>query len=142
MTPGLFEMCNPHLLSTETLSQQIKTRLWLPVFSVDRSQLGIYYIASMFRQYKSPFYLSVDCYVKNLSPKCQRTYRNNRQGILLLRKQRMLRKTNTATPSHKVIEPDQGPAAESPAVKRSAVESPAVERKEGPERKRAKISWP
>ena len=39
-SPGLFEMCNPHLLSTETLAQQIRTRLWLPVFSVDRSQLG------------------------------------------------------------------------------------------------------
>ena len=140
MTPGLFEMCNPHLLSTETLSQQIKTRLWLPVFSVDRSQLGS--DNGLFRQDKSTFYLSVDLYVKNLSPKCQRTYRNNRQGIVLLRKQRMLRKTNTAPPKHKVIEPYQGPAVESPAVKRSAVESPAVELKEGPERKRAKISWP
>ena len=48
----------------------------------------------------------------------------------------MLRKTNTDPPRHKVIGPET-PAAKSPAEKR-----PAVENKEGPERKRTKISWP
>ena len=37
---GLFEMINPELLSTETLTEQIKLKLILPVFSVSRSQLG------------------------------------------------------------------------------------------------------
>ena len=56
----------------------------------------------------------------------------------------MLRKTNTDPPSHKVIGPEKGSvAAESSAVKRPAGDQPvAMERTEGPERKRAKISWP
>ena len=85
--------------------------------------------------------------MKNLSPKCQRTYRDNRKGIILRRKQRMLRKTNTDPPRHKVIEAEKMPAAELPAAESSAAKSsaekrPAVESKEGPERKRTKISWP
>ena len=40
MIIGLFEMCNPHLISTEILSEQIRARLGLPVFSTSRDQLG------------------------------------------------------------------------------------------------------
>ena len=56
----------------------------------------------------------------------------------------MLRKTNTDPPSHKVIGPEKGSvAAESSAVKRPAGDQPAVvEDRKGPDRKRAKISWP
>ena len=80
--------------------------------------------------------------MKNLSPKCQRTYRDNRRGIILRRKQRMLRKTNTDPPSHKVIGAEKVPAAETPAAKSPAEKRSAVESKDGPERKRTKISWP
>ena len=41
MSVGLFEMCNPHLLPLETLSEQIKTRLCLPVFNSSRTNLGM-----------------------------------------------------------------------------------------------------
>ena len=59
----------------------------------------------------------------------------------------MLRKTNTDPPRHKVIGPEQVPAVETPAAKSPAAKSPAEKRpaaesKEGPERKRTKISWP
>ena len=54
----------------------------------------------------------------------------------------MLRKTNTDAPSHRVIGSEKDPAAESTAVKRPAVKAAAEESKEGPERKRVKISWP
>ena len=54
----------------------------------------------------------------------------------------MLRKTNTDPPRHKVIGPEQVLAAETPAAKSPAEKRPAVENKEGPERKRTKISWP
>ena len=62
--------------------------------------------------------------------------------MLLLRKQRMLRRTNKDLPSHRVIGSEKDPAAESTAVKRPAVKAAAEEGKEGPERKRVKISWP
>ena len=54
----------------------------------------------------------------------------------------MLRKTNADPPRHKVIGPEQVPAVETPAAKSPAEKRPVVENKEGPERKRAKISWP
>ena len=54
----------------------------------------------------------------------------------------MLRKTNTDPPRHKVIGPEQVPAVETPAAKSPAEKRPAAENKEGPERKRTKISWP
>ena len=44
---GLFEMCNPHLLATETLSDAIKTRLCVPVFNSSRSSLGQYYLINL-----------------------------------------------------------------------------------------------
>ena len=54
----------------------------------------------------------------------------------------MLRKTNTDPPRHNVIGAEKIPAAESPAAKLPAEKRPAVESKDGPERKRTKISWP
>ena len=39
-TVGLFEMLNPELLANDTLSNQIKSRLHLPVFNISRSNLG------------------------------------------------------------------------------------------------------
>ena len=45
---SLFEMCNPDLLSTQILSEMIKTRLCLPVFSMSRESLGRNYLIVFF----------------------------------------------------------------------------------------------
>ena len=55
----------------------------------------------------------------------------------------MSRKTNSDPPSHRVIGLEKDPAANSiTAAKRPTAKTPAEEGKEGPERKRVKISWP
>merc|ERR1719461_1340439 len=66
---GLFEMCNPHLLPTEVLSEEVRSRLAMPVLGATRSRL-------------------VEWYSVNLSPKCQRIHRENRRGKTLRRRQR------------------------------------------------------
>ena len=152
MIIGLFEMCNPHLISTEILSEQIRARLGLPVFSTSRDQLGtltywnVFYVQILslvaivtvkirFQTFSIIWgLLLVELYKLNLSPRCQRTHRDNRRGRMLRLKQR-LRQQKTEAPCHKVL-PRQQSSQSSPDKR------PAPDSQDSPAKKRTKISWP
>jgi len=111
-TLGLFEMLNPELLANETLSDQIKSKLHLPVFSISRSNL-------------------VELYSLHLSPKSQRIYRENRRGTLLKKRQKS---------SSKSAIPDiMKNSTQSTNLKRS---STTEVKSGVSDSKRSKITWP
>ena len=139
---GLFEMCNPHLLPTEVLSEEVRSRLAMPVLGATRSRLGTcnYHWKSLSSQLilffsESPLQtfkimtssLSVEWYSVNLSPKCQRIHRENRRGKTLRRRQRPEALQIKAMPDKELSTSSKRPAPVS---------------SEAPQKKRTKISWP
>ena len=66
---GIFELCNPHLLSEEILTDQLTSVF--PLFSPSMTKAQ-----------------ALDLFCSHISPKEQRVHRDNRRGVLLKRLQR------------------------------------------------------
>ena len=131
MSVGLFEMCNPHLLASETLADQIKTKLCLPVFNSSRTNLG------KLRRAKFYVHLLISCitvelFVMHLSPKSQRIHRDNRRGNILKTRQK-------ANPSLKASDESKSVTTSSSSSNKRASSN---ETTSGTPSKRPKISWP
>ena len=119
-SPGLFELCNPHLLSHNERTERLMNAFAFQ--GSHRSQLQI-----------------LELFTNLLSPKEQRVHRDNRRGIKLKRLQRASDSKTNGAQKHNVITKDQDgdvKSSKNGEVKRAARES------EGPQSKRAKITWP
>ena len=81
--------------------------------------------------------LSVETYAKHLSPKTQRTYRENRRGMLMKRRQKIPpKRPSTVSMQQDISVQNQ---SKSQGAKRL---SSSDGKSEGPESKRSKITWP
>ena len=118
---GIFELCNPHLLSEEILTDQLTSVF--PLFSPSMTKAQ-----------------ALDLFCSHISPKEQRVHRDNRRGVLLKRLQRSSLKKDFK----------ENPKSATCDYKCNASKSPMKEQENkrvtsepgGPEAKRSKITWP
>ena len=119
---GIFELCNPHLLSEEMLNYQLTSKFPLNSPNMTKTQ-------------------ALDLFCSHISPKEQRVHRDNRRGVLMKRLQRSsLKKDFKENPKSTTIIDYKLNASTSP------VKEPENKRVSsepgGPEAKRSKITWP
>ena len=114
---GIFELCNPHLLSGDMLASHLQCRFSMTSANLTKSQ-------------------TLELFCLNISPKEQRVHRDNRRGVLLKRLQRSSLKQDFQEKVKILNSNDFKPHMKEQENKR--VSSGLT----GPEQKRSKICWP
>ena len=121
---GIFELCNPHLLSEEILTDQLYSVF--PLFSPSMTKAQ-----------------ALDLFCSHISPKEQRVHRDNRRGVLMKRLQRSYFKKDF-TENHKsaIIGDEKGQLNASKSPMKEQENKRVSSEPGGPEAKRSKITWP
>ena len=119
---GIFELCNPHLLSEEMLTEQLTSKFYLYSPGITKAQ-------------------ALELFCLNISPKEQRVHRDNRRGVLMKRLQRSSwKKDLKENPKSGTISNYKLNASTSPMKEQE--NKRVTSEPGGPEAKRSKITWP
>ena len=118
---GIFELCNPHLLSEEILIAQLTSKF--PLYSLNMTKAQ-----------------ALDLFCSHISPKVQRAHQDSRKGILLkrLQKDSMKKNLNESPKNIKIMGDGKGQVRKSP-IKEQEIKRVSNE-PGGPEAKRSRIT--